>query len=113
MIQLVGYLVVCLVVLIVVLEAFAWALRAMVRLQQPVRLLLGLLLYSLVAFFFALPLLGLQYIDRGGAGNSGEPFRTVALIGYLVALLLAVLLFGRRHLGNLKGLGYFQGRTHG
>ena len=108
--QLLTYLAVCTVALMAVLEAFAWLLRRVAPLPRPLPLLLGLLLYGLVACAFALPLFGLELV-QGPRTAASEAMRSVGLLGYLVSLLLAVLFFRRRHLDTLKALGYFQPRS--
>jgi hypothetical protein len=105
--QLLAYFAVWTTVLIAVLEAFAWLLRRVARLPRPLPLLLGLLLYGVVACAFALPLFGLELV-QGPHATSSEATRSVGLLGYLVCLLLAVLFFRRRHLDALKALGHFQ-----
>jgi hypothetical protein len=105
-IELLAYDAFCAVAAMIVLEVFAWNLRVVANFPRPLPLLLGLILYGLVAFCFALPLLGLGRISWS-QGSSSPLFRTMALIGYLISLLLAVLFFKWRHLAVLKSLGYF------
>lgn len=104
--QLLAYFVVCTVALMAVLEAFAWLLRRVALLPRPLPLILGLLLYGVVACAFTLPLFGLELVQ-----GPSEAMRSVGLLVYLVCLLLAVLFFRRRHLDALKALGYFQPRS--
>ncbi|MCB1902290.1 hypothetical protein [Cognatazoarcus halotolerans] len=108
--QLLAYFAVCTVALMAVLEAFAWLLRRVALLPRPLPLLLGLLLYGVVACAFALPLFGLELV-QGPSASSSEAMRSVGLVGYLVCLLLAVLFFRRRHLDTLQALGYFRPRS--
>jgi len=107
--QLLVYFAVWTVVLMAVLEGFAWLLCRVARLPRPLPLLFGLLLYGVVAFTFALPLFGLEII-QGPRETSSETIRSVGLLGYLACLLLAVLFFKYRHLDALKALGYFKSR---
>lgn len=109
-IQLLAYTAFSAVAAMIVLEIFAWSLRLAARFPRPLPLLTGLILYVLVAFCFALPLLGLERIDWLH-GSSNELFRTMALVGYLFSLLLAVLFFNWRHVSVLKSLGYFRSRS--
>lgn len=108
--QLLAYFAFCTVALIAVLEAFAWLLRRIAPLSRPLPLLLGLLLYGIVACAFALPLFGLEFAQKSSAAPN-ETMRSVGLLGYLVSLLLAVMFFKRRHLDALKALGYFLPRS--
>jgi hypothetical protein len=105
--QLLAYFAVWAVVLMIVLEGFAWLLYRVARLPRPFPLLFGLLLYGVEACIFALPLLGLEIV-QGPPKTSSEAIRSVGLVGYLVCLLLAVLFFRHRHLNALRALGYFQ-----
>ncbi|ALV07386.1 hypothetical protein [Roseateles depolymerans] len=107
--QLLAYFAAWTIALMAVLEVFAWLLRRVARLPRPLPLVLGLLLYGVVACTFALPLFGLELV-QGPRAASSEEMRSVALMGYLVCLLLAVLFFRRRHLVALRALGYFQSR---
>jgi hypothetical protein len=108
--ELFTYFAVCSVALIAVLEAFACLLRRVAPLPRLLPLIMGLLLYGVVACAFVLPLFGLELV-QGQSAASSEAMRLVGLLGYLVCLLLAVLSFRRRHLGALKALGYFQPRS--
>lgn len=106
-IQLLAYFVVCTVVLIAVFEVFAWLLRRIVCLARPFPLLIGILLYVIIACVFVLPLFGLEFLQRPYLA-SFELVRLVGGVGYLTSLLLAVLFFRHRHLDALKSLGYFR-----
>lgn len=109
-IQLFIYDAFCAAAAMIVLEIFALMLRLVANFPRPLPLLFGLILYGFVALCFALPLLGLERISWS-PGSASELFRAVALIGYLLSLLLAVLFFKWRHLNALKSLGYFQSRS--
>jgi hypothetical protein len=109
-IKLLAYLTVWTVVLMAVLEAYAWLLRCVARLSRPLPLLLGLLLYVVLACAFALALFVLDFV-LGPPEESGELVRSVGLVGYLICLLLGAMFFKRRHLNTLKALGYFQPRS--
>lgn len=109
-IQLLAYFAVWTVALLAILEAYAWLLRRVARLPRPLPLLLGLLLYAVLACAFALALLALEFV-LSTQEESDELVRSVGLVGYLICLLLGALFFKRRHLDALKGLGYFQPRS--
>jgi hypothetical protein len=109
-IQLLAYDAFCTLAVIVVLEIFAWSLRIVAKLPRPLPLLIGLIFYGIVAFCLVIPLLGLERINWS-QGDASELFRAIALIGYLLSLLIAILFFRRRHLATLKTLGYFQSRS--
>ncbi|MDP3871128.1 MAG: hypothetical protein Q8Q80_00570 [Methyloversatilis sp.] len=98
------------VALMAVLEVYASLLRHVARLPRPLPLLLGLLLYAVLASAFALALFALEFV-LGTQEESDEFVRSVGLVGYLMCLLLGALFFRRRHFDALKKLGYFQPRS--
>ncbi len=106
--KLVGFFVAATVSLLVVMEVFAWLLRLVARLPRPFPLLLGILLYGVVACAFAFIFFGLEFVL---GPQASETLRLVGLTGYLVCLLLVTLIFRHRHLHALKVLGYYQPRT--
>ena len=104
--KLIAYLVICTVGLMVVLEGYAWLLRRVARLPHPLLLLLGILLYCVIACLFALPGFGLELVL--GSLYAYDTIRYVGIIGWGVSLWIAALFFRYRHLAVLKSHGYFQ-----
>jgi hypothetical protein len=109
-VQLSLYFVVWTVVLMAVLEGFAWLLCRVARLPRPFPLVLGLLLYGVVAGTFFLGILGLEIL-QGPLISHNQTDREVFLLGYLACWLIGILFFRHRHLDALRALGYFQSRT--
>lgn len=106
-----GYFFLCIFALLIVLEAFAWALRRVAFLWHPLKIVFGILSYCIFSFALILPLFGLEIIPEYPAAND-EFTREVVLIAYLFLLLLLVLFFRWRHLDSLKTMGYFQAKIH-
>ena len=109
-IQLSLYFVVWTVVLMAVLEGFAWLLCRVARLPRPLPLVLGLLLYGVVAGTFFLGIFALEIL-QGPLTSHSETDREVFLLGYLACWFVGILFFRHRHLDALKSLGYFQPRA--
>ncbi len=103
--QLLALLVLSFALVLATLELFAKLLRAIARLRRPLPLLLGLVAYVAIACVFCLPMFGFQKIF---GRHTNELFRIVSGFGYLACLAAAVSLFRRRHLAELRRLGYYR-----
>lgn len=112
-IQLLTYFAVCSAVLFVAFSVYAKLLHFAARFRNPVRMLLGLGIYLVISCVLVSPLAGLVVNETWRlAVNSSPVLAVLFLLGYGLSVFPSALHFKRRHLDELKALGYFKGGSH-
>lgn len=109
--ELAAYFFVWAIVLVGMLEVYAWLLRLGASLPPLLRLIAGLSVYLFVALIMVAPLLGVGGQHRWrSVGKTFVAFDLIYLLGYLCAVLPSIVYFKITHLKQLKRLGYFKDR---
>ena len=103
-----GYFAIWIVVFMGVIEVYGLLLRRTACLPRPLPVLLGTLLFGVLACVYALSFLGLQFVLQGTAFDTCEDTRLVVVLVCALCLVPSLLLFRYRHSATLKSLGYFQ-----
>lgn len=110
-IQVIAYFTVCSVALFALFSGYAKLLYFVARFSNPVRILLGLVIYLVISCVLVLPLAGLVMNETWRLAVKSNPvFAVLFLLGYLLSVVPGALYFKRRHLDKLKVLGYFKSR---